>query len=405
MISDPYTARIQIAGNWRDAWLYKEHVILWSRVGEIFVVPVKRIMANVRALVSPAAALAIEYLIFRNDWKSSEQFRRMLSVAEIREAFSSGIRDSASRLINLPVDVATKLNAEAFPGVLLDAEVYANRVYLGTTEGLFETYFNPNSPFSREPVIHRFQGRVRKVAAKFASVNVAAEEEGLLFAPVLFGEGRWWDEDESERLERIAEFSLSASFSSRNLLNYTDDPIPIFFRGEAVRERLHSRANWEEWRVLSYENATDISGLARLALRTHRKVPLSEVRQESNDKSEFVMALGNLNYRLLVARNSSLFTINLSAFDNHEIEAKAVHEYSLTGTGVDPQSDILATYPIGREFLVELFDEVLLVTSTGVHPFFAGPAARVRTFTNSRRYQDVAAVIEENGVSLVGYYV
>lgn len=36
--------------------------------------------------------------------------------------------------------------AEQVPGFMLDSGIYNNCVYVGTTDGLFETRFDPNAP-------------------------------------------------------------------------------------------------------------------------------------------------------------------------------------------------------------------------------------------------------------------
>jgi hypothetical protein len=395
--------RIHIPGDWRDVWLYKEHMLLWSRDGFLHVVPVRQIIRHLEQEVSLTTAVILEHLLFRNDWKASEQFRRMLEIPSLRKLFAQSIRECSKNVVVVPASIGGASATESAPGVLLDAEIYANRVYLATTEGLFESYFSPKDPLNSEPLFARLEHRVSRVAARYGSVNAAAEDKGLWFAQLTFGEDRL-PEGESERFQRIADQSLSVSFSSRNLLNYTEDPIPAFLRANAVRERLHTNANWEEWRVLGYERPTDISRLARFALRSaSRRIALKDAGSVV-DVDESVTALGNWEYRLLLAWQGALHTVNLSAYDEHDIEARSGSFHRVDISNIDPEADILSTYPIAGGFLAELFDRILLITPNGAQAFFAGPAARIRTFLKSRRYQDVAAVVEEHGVSLVGSF-
>lgn len=52
---------------------------------------------------------------------------------------------------------------------------------------------------------------------------------------------------------------------------------------------------------------------------------------------------------------------------------------------------------------METFDEVRMLTEDGSHPFFSGAAARVRTFTSSRRHKDIAMVIDDTALHLIGF--
>src|SRR5260370_26892597 len=82
---------VRIPGRWADGWLYKEHLVLWSRVGAMHIVPLKRIATAMRQTSTPSQAVAVEYLVLRNDWKVSEQFRRLLTIDRVREGFLSDI--------------------------------------------------------------------------------------------------------------------------------------------------------------------------------------------------------------------------------------------------------------------------------------------------------------------------
>jgi hypothetical protein len=395
--------RIHIPGDWRDAWLYKEHMLLWSRDGVLHVLPVRRIVKYLEKEVSVTTAVILEHLLFRNDWKASEQFKRMLEIPNLRKAFAQSIRECSENVLTVPASIGEVSATEFAPGVLLDAEVYANRVYMATTEGLFESYFSPKDPLAPEPLFLRLEHRVSRVVARYGSVNAAAEDSGLWFAQLLFGDDRLLD-GENEPFQRIADQSLSVSFSSRNLLNYTDEPIPNFLRANAVRERLHSNANWEEWRVMGYEQPTNISRLTNSALRSgSRRIALNDLGPVT-DPDEPVVALGNWDYRLLLAWQGVLNTVNLSAYDERDIEARSGSFHRVAIDNINPQADILSTYPVAGGFLVELFDCVLLVTQHGAQTFYDGPAARIRTFLKSRRYQDVAAITGEHGISLVGSF-
>lgn len=396
--------RLDLPGEWSDGWLYKDHLILWSRTGRMYYTPLTVLGRALNRTVSPGLSVAAEYLLFRNDWKASEQFHAMLSVPGVENRlFADFAANSESTIISLGNFEAFPVESQPVPGVALDAAIYANRVYVGSTVGLFETRFNPNYPDAPNPLIPRLNLRTASVSARHSVVNSSADEDGLWFSRVLFGEDEWWRDEESG-FERVAELSRGNSFASVHLLNYTDDPFPTFMRSEIVHERPHDQAEFAEWRVTGYQAAANIGGLTTSTLRSAKKVRLSETMDQKMDDTTEGRVLGNSDYRLLVAWHDSLHVVDIAAHAGREIEAKPNSAFRrLSHLNVRPTS-ILDTYAFGGGFLVELQDEVLLINPTGSYMLIREPVARIRTFVQSRRYREVALVVRENYVSLLGVF-
>jgi hypothetical protein len=217
--------RIWLPGNWADGWLYKEQLILWSMAGEMFVLPVAELTQLVRQRASARYSVAADYAIFRNDWKGSEQFKRLLTMTDFTEALYGEFGDtneSATMILDSynPVPVPS----DSVPGRLLDASVYANRIYMASTDGLFETRFNPDKPQYSHPVVRRLDHQVSAINAKYSVIIASADDRGLLFAPVNFDDTNWWRQDQA--FVTIAERSCRNSFASFNVLNYSDDSFP-----------------------------------------------------------------------------------------------------------------------------------------------------------------------------------
>lgn len=398
--------RLDLPGEWADGWLYKNHLILWSRTGQIYHVPLDILASTLRKKTSPGLSVAAEYLLFRNDWKTSEQFRRILAVPGVERSFLHEFRaDAESTVVSLDDFEAFNVGSEPTPGVGLDTAIYANRVYVGSTEGLFETRFDPNHPSASNPLISRLGLRTASVSAGHSVVNSSADEDGLWFSRVLFGEGDWWsDETEGGEFERIAEVSRGNSFASIHLLNYTDDPFPTFMRSEIVHERPHDRAQYAEWKITGYSAAADIGKLTASTLRSSRKVLFSEAGTGEIADAETAQVLGNSDYRLLLTWHDSLHVIDIAAYRGREIEAKPDTGFRGISTLDIRPASILETYAFGGGFLLELQNEVRLINPKGSHRLIGEPVARVRTFAHSRRYREVALVVRENGVSLIGFF-
>ncbi|WP_244789583.1 hypothetical protein [Streptomyces sp. BJ20] len=415
--------RLRVPGEWRDAWLYKEHVLLWGRDGSLYMLDMERISKAVLAKHGPSRAGLLDYLILRNDWKASSAFRRIMSMPEVASAFFRDFRIEGNEL-DLTVSLEPiKIGHENTPGYLFDSAIYANRLYQATSEGLFESHFNPNHEIDEMPLMQFLEHETRCVSAQYMAVNASAEERGLWFAPIRlfdrddygYAEDEYWDvlgENEEgypatpirrsdNRMEQVADYSSACSSAARHLLNYTDAPIPGFLRAHDVRGRSHERAQFEEWMVTGYEQERSIQELTYKALDFRDPYGVrDDVVSDWDDGAE---VLGNSNHRLLVKKGDVLEVVNVSAFENRDVAVKKNLDFGKVNLQDFGGSEILSTRDLASGFAIELFDSVSVVTASSVFRVYGEPAARIRTFRQSKRYKDVLAVVGERDLSLVGF--
>lgn len=395
--------RLDLPGLWSDGWLYKEHLILWGRDGLMHVLPLSDITNWLGDLQYPSLEVIADFLIFRNDWKTSEQFGRLFSLRGIEKSFIGNFpKETGDIVIQLDDATPTIVKSEKVPGTILDSAIYANRVYVGSTLGLFETRFDPDNPVRSNPLADRMSQRVSTVTAAYSAVNGSAGEGGLWFGRMNFDDGPWWRE--KGNFKQIADYSTDNSFADVNLLNYTDEAFPGFLRSETVKEQPRDQTVRENRRITGYRESTDIAQLMTSALTSNRKVKYRtpDLGFVVDGEAE---VLGNSGNRLLVAWNESLQVVDLSLHRNQDLAVKPDSSYQgIAGLGIDPYS-ILDTHAFGKGFLVELSGEVRLINSQGSFTLISEPVARIRTFARSRRYREVVLLVRETGVSLLGMYL
>jgi hypothetical protein len=396
---------LQIPGEWNDGWLYKEHLILWSRTGHMFVTELSELLAKGHAQLTPTLSVVMDYAIFRNDWKSSDQFRRLMGVDDVRRSLLRDFPDAESPL---PVEIAS-LNmspseSEPIPGFIYDVSLYADHIYAGSSEGLFESRFDPKIPRGQRPVVQRMDKEVSAVNAKNSVVNSSAGEHGLLFSHVDFDHPEWWSV--RPKFVRTAEVSNYNSFATYHVLNYSDKAFPTFLRAETERRAGRSdRSDFRESRVIAYQDQADISYIASAAINGSRRVKLSESQAlvPVSDFEPTARVLGNSVNRLLVHWNDTLRVVDISARTGSDIAARPDPKYSERREPHIQPSSVLRTYAIESGFLVELFNEIHLMTPHGSYLIASQEAARIRTFVYSRRYQDMALIVGEESLTLVGF--
>lgn len=404
MRANTHVLRLDLPGRWADGWLYKEYLILWSRAGEMHVVPLSELVDEVRKVPSAALRVVAEHLIFRNDWKSAGSFGQMMSVPGVEDNFLADFRGTSGEIImmldGIPLEPA---GTDHVPGVVLDASIYAGNIYAASTNGLYETRFDPDNPADRQPLVARFEKRVGAVSARYSVINGSAGESGLLFSHVDFDEGEWWRG--KQNFKRIAEVSRDHSFASYNLLNYTDDALPSFMRAERVKDSSKKNTTAEEVRISGYDAPSDIRNAVARALGGRKHPEYNQPTLDMRLDDEPIEVLGNSGSRLLVAEGGSLNVMDISLRRERDLEVKRDPSYRRIRELEIDAFDVLDTHAFGDGFLVELSDEVRLINTTGSHSLISEPVARIRTFPNSRRYKEVILLVRESGVSLLGVYV
>lgn len=396
---------VRIPGQWNDGWLYKENLILWSRTGEMYVTELRALLHKLHAEMAPNLAVVTDYAIFRNNWKASDQFRRVIEVDSIRRSFFADFPESDAPLATeiSSLDMLPS-RSDAIPGFILDVSLYADRIYAGSSEGLFESRFDPKHPDSKNPVVPRLQNEVSAVNAKNSVVNSSTGDTGLMFSHVDFGEGRWWER--TPKISRTADVSYYNSFASYHVLNYANEAFPTFLRAEtAKRPTSPDGSGYQESRVLRYHDQADISLMASVAIDKARRVKFSESQSlaKRDEPESVVRVLGNSEGRLLLHWHDTLRVVDISAQTGRDISARPDPKYGEHREDHIAPSSVLRTYAIESGFLVEVFNEIRLITPGGSYRVASEEAARIRTFVYSRRYQDMALIVGEENVTLLGF--
>jgi hypothetical protein len=387
--------RLELPGPWADAWLYKEHLILWDRGNQPLMTPLSGLAQQIEKIHGGAARSLAELSLFRNDWKRSGAVQALRRLDGVDALCRTSIKQEQESLVIQPDRLSWfAVGEEPSDGALLDTTVYGNRVFSACTSGLYETRLNPAHRHWQSPLVQIFDRRTSSVSAKYAAINASAGEDGLWYRSI-----QWQVDDDMQvdELELVSEgVSRRNSYSSHGLLNYTDDAAPKYLRGIGDNEVPHARANFRNWQLHAYEQPYDLkTGLEAALLGVHG------LAYAQGDATAEV--LGNSDRNLLVDYAGLLCFLDLRAYDGRALEIRPDPKRKEALAGI-PSADILGTYPFAGAFLVELYDEILLIDGEGSHPFYRGQAARVRTYKDSLRYKEVVALVHEDGVTLIGTF-
>lgn len=395
---------LRIRGEYRDLWLYKGTLHVWTRDGDLRYVTFDVALKYVSRIYGVSTSNLVQTLIFRNDWKVGEQFASWMKVSTVRTAILAPFRENGILTVELPEGLFTRSDSEAYGGIVLDTNIYADRLYLATSEGLLESYINSKHLDYEYGLDQQTDFRASRVAVKYAAINVSAESQGLHFAPVSFSSDELGRGFRKADWRQVADFSLASSFAWRNLLNYTQASVPSLLRAQ-VEERRKEGALYDDTSVIGYEpGATDITSLAYTATVGAKKVTSSKLERGQLDDVDFEV-LGNSDYHLLVSWGSQLRVIDLRAGKGRELEARPNERFRRSHLRSAIVDGILATYPISSGFVVEFYNRLDLITASGSFQLASGEAAQVRTFDSSLRHKEVVVAVQEVSTSVFGFYL
>lgn len=404
-----HTIRVTMPGKWQDAWLYKDQLFVWDRAGSIFCCPLSRLLDDIARRYDSHIAYLAQVILFRYDWKSSEQFRTLTAVPAVSATLFQPLSEANSGLdLEISPGLLRPTTANSH-GTVLDTEIYANRLFTATPEGLYESRVSPNRPDEIPPSLELLSGRVGSVAAKYLALSASLGDAGLWFSPIKLQEGVFWaDEPSATSLRKVAEASLMTSFAYRNLLNYIGAYRAELLRAQSEKSRPHDNARFDSWHVTDFESPQDISALVSAAARRpvgrgkSQKVLASQVSSETEAASGSACIVGNSNHRLLLHVDGFFQVVDLAAFEDQEVTARRDLAFASAPPPRMELDEVLETYAFGTGFLVEQFDNLTLFNREGSHVVFNGEAGRIRTFPNATRFTETVAIVGEDCLTVLG---
>lgn len=386
------TVTVRIPGDWHDAWMYRDHLLLWSKDGRIFRVNIRDVQSAVRRESDAHLALVYDYLVFRNDWKYAEPFTRLAQVDSVRDALFACLDTPNPVVVNISVDhLATPLETDRIPGFLLDSAVYGNRLFTSTEYGLFETVL-PSENFGDldNPLLQVADSRVFNIDTLGGTVIASGGDAGLYQRSITFGNGAEWVRDAERPMTRIDDYSRRASFASYSVLNYKGESSPTLIRTITERRRENDDDQFESTVIDSYKPPTQI---------VDQVVDSVSARGRGSD----FKVIGNSNNQLLVRNSGAYDVVSLFTDRNQATKTKRNPRYRSRAVDAEMANSTLLTHRLRAGFLLEQFDGACILTEKGSYSVVGEPQSRVRTFPRSKFYHDCFAAISPSSVDLVGF--
>jgi len=385
---------LRIPGEWEDAWLYRENLLVWDCGGALYYLPVERLLESVALAADHHHKVLAEHLILRSSRKSTSEIRDMLAIPSVRRELFAPLKDAPEVIIQInPADLRRSA-VEPIPGNITDTVAYGNRIFATSDEGIYETQFSPRHE-QASPLLQVVDNPTTAIVAGNGIFAASLGEHGLRSREIRFGDGiEWIQTAKDSKFETLAEYSRTVTRASMHLMNYGESPLPEFIRASTRRERRDK--GFTESIVFDFDNPYSIEPLLERALG------LPSLQGNVTNGSRFEV-LGNANYRLLLQVGPEVQVLNIRAFRNEPFQLKKTAHFDIDSMMTHPIGRAMSTQALRSGFLVEHTSGVHILSESGAIELADELVVQARTYPNSRRYVDTVTLVKDRSLDLIGF--
>lgn len=373
------TIRLFLPGRFEDAQLYMGHLLLITSEGGLRAVELEPLTSRLETRYSEWRGL-LTLAFARNDWLGggpvSALSRNPLVAATLNDAFGA----MAERTLAIENHDVGLLDVEGYnqpASTVLDSELYAGRMYLGTTEGLFDAELDLQNMSVTSPR-RRIDARCVAAVAEYGTVNASCEGDGLFSG---FDEFGWTGPLRPSDLVQTAERSVRCAYLGTDLVNYERPAEPEILAAEVREVEAGPDDMFGRRRkvVTRFGSPTADPGGVLTELKTQRSVPVDDVQFVWNSSRAFFVNTHSHGFFTAVSTAGGV------RFRRHGRTSGRV----------------VAVHPFPRGWIVETDLSVSVLASGRLHTVVDDEPMTVRTFEGSKRYRRLIAICVEDGLHLV----
>lgn len=372
-------AKLLIPGDFDDAFAYMGRLICLTcerTVRSFNLESCAEALDEVFASSAPAAT----YLFARNDWFRSGPFRAILSNSTIRQAFAQNLERFAAEISGAGDIFAaeTEFGLDISVESIVDLQLYASRMYLGTSQGLFDLEVDWSDMRPLGPPRHRHDARCLSILPGYGAIHSSCGTEGLFSA---FGELVGWSTvDRKHHLQQVAPASMRADWTHYDLVNYASNSEPTLFHTEHGKQRLSDRQTRHV--VFGIGRSSDVHTVFD-ELASH-DVARDDVQYIFNSHNSFFINVFDGRF----------FSLGVKRGPEGAVRITAGKEQAVLG------GRVLAATANSLGLVIETDEKVMLLSGGEWKTLHEGPALSVRAFPASKRYRNMVTIVTEDGVWL-----
>lgn len=392
--------KLFLPGEYDDVYIYMGRLIGLTVDRRLQIYNLEKMIEQIEVQHHPETIPAPTLLFTRNDWLASEQFKMLMKNWEMNLTFLNAVDVLSKSIIEIVPEkfLVEQKEINLLDPMILDLLIYNGRMFLGATGGLYnmDIDWKSNGQVETKSLQKRHDARCMNLSARNGTVNASCDDEGLIS---LIDEFRLWDHGSKKNDQKVAEKSLTTSWMNENIINYPSYDHPYLFHSQTGDSNTLGLERERKVVTGVDPQATDLEYLLAQAFTKHKI--------DENDKVRFVH---NSAHRLFIATLSGLF-LSLSLKAEEEKEDRKGHNKKQLSLGKDGRiwhlhRGIIATYPCKPGQIVETINTVALVPNVGKQmvELLQGDIVLIRTFPRSKRFQNLVAVIVDEGMFLISVF-
>jgi hypothetical protein len=371
--------KTHIAGAYEDAYLYMGRVVLTTAKRTAISFPVRAIGETV-ARTTPELPFLSEALFRRNDWLESELFSALRSSSGIETVLNSGL----DRLVGHPIEIdlpLVKSREQELPistDVILSALFYSQALFISGSGGFFkiDCDWNEEGYLTCETAHKRHDGKSLSATARLGAVNISCGSDGLFTEFDAFGRS----DAKSSSLRRISDSSLRTTWMRGDLVNYRNSRTPELLRSEKASKDSSSKPVVTDFST----HPIELNSIA------------SNVRAgTAHEAVTFSYFADNIGFQQLASSDCVTFEMSLPT------KKGAVTRVKSTQRSPKVQGRIITAHRSAEGLVLRTSRGVYLMHGPHIETIHEGRVIAVRTFSDSKHYQNLISIVVEEGILFV----
>ncbi len=370
--------RLFFPGHYEDALVYMGRLLLFTANRSVETVSLSDLTNDLDERFNDSR-YAIRLAVLRNDWLQSPQFLGMMEDPQMAAVVGTQFDKLTMSPIEVPQPRKSQQDLQLRSRALLDFLLYYQRLYVAADDGFyhFDGDWDGDTTLKLGPSVKREDIGSLYLSARLGTVNVSCGEAGLFSAFDDFN----WVSSQRDKLEKIADASIRTSWVGFNLVNYrTPRQVDVLLA--------HRKLNTEhggDKKVITGFKSRSVDFAETVSSRQTRVSDLNSAYFFDNqgfeqDTTGLVTAL-----RLTAPKREGYVPREK---ERHTLASPGDRILSLSISSVGPVLEFknsVVLCSIGGDWSTLLAERVL----------------NVRTFKDSKHYQNLVAITTEEGVHIM----
>ena len=366
-------------------------LILLTEHRSIRVLSLERIVTKLEQQYPDFASIPT-LMFLRNDHLASELFRLLLRDHAMAESILAALKGFPQPYAEIKLEDirSDELTLNLRSQIVLDTVLYNRRLYIGADDGFFhvDLTLSPDGTSEMEGKPQkRLDARCVRALAGYGGVNASCGNAGLYTALDEFGSG-------PKRMSKTAERSLRATWLDQALINYPTYSTPELHRSSYEVPEYRSRSDDPDRKMVTFIDPEAVD----LAYLFESLIVKYDISREA-----IQYAFNSNNTVFVNTFDGQFYAIGLKREGKTD---RPTFEYarSYNRTRNHHRARVLSSSPVRYGEVIETEDQVLLFANKQWSVLEDSEVLSVRTFRNSKRYQNIVALTKEDGVILVSLF-